>query len=401
MVDLNSLMGFGKVVMVNENEWIVREGEPAQSQMYVVFSGRVALYSNVIKKEETIKTFELIPEMMFGEDAIFHGNSYVYGARAVERSALICITRENFVNACIQMPEFAVSVVKGISAKLSRLYYKDVFKEPEQAKPKIETTAKEVKISAADQAIFPFGIKLYQITEPETQKDYIFDTEVKCPLCKKTFTAKNQLTSRLALIETEWDLHKKYKNFEPVWYNIWTCPHCYYSDLYYDFEEFENPFDEVALSAVLEKVKGQVKLNFTQPKNIDEAIAGYYIAIYCAMATNEPYLKSAKLWMQLSWLYAVAGDNEMQEQACKKALEFYEKMYYNSHEKLDPVNEQACLIVMAELYVRFGDLDRALTFLYNAKKLEGGNRYYMARADRRMDDVRDMRKEKEKQTKEQ
>ncbi|MEG2814389.1 MAG: DUF2225 domain-containing protein, partial [Oscillospiraceae bacterium] len=101
-------------------------------------------------------------------------------------------------------------------------------------------------------------------------------------------------------------------------------------------------------------------------------------------------IKMAKLWLQLSWLYRDIKDDEMYKKAARKALDYYSKMYYNSSQKLEPINEQACDVVMAELFIVFEDYERAMNLLLEAKKMDGGNRYYSLRADRRLQDVKDL-----------
>lgn len=394
MFDLNRIMGFGKIIMVKENESIFEEGSATTNLIYVVFSGRINLFSKQIRPNENLKISELTAGSIFGETSALTKKAYTFSAVAFEKTALIILTVQQFKEVCMSQPQFAISSIEGLSELMNRSYYKEFIKEKPvaQVEAKRDVKANKVVVSGENNEVFPFGIKLYNITEPETHKDYVYDYEATCPVCKKKLAVKTQLTARLALVETDFFLHKHYKNFEPVWYNIWTCPHCYYSNLYYDFEETPGLYNDVAFIEALSKIKKQVQLTFTYPKNVDEAISSYYIAIFCAHFYGAPFLKIAKLWLQLSWLYQEVKDEEMYRKAAEKALEYYCKMYYDSHETLEPVHEQACFIVMAELFILFGDLDRALTFLVNARKHEDGNRYYMLRAERRADDVRDMRK---------
>lgn len=395
MFDVNSIMKLGKIIMVKENEKIFEEGTRASNYIYVVFSGRVGIFSKKIKKDNDLKIGEISAGSIFGEESAFSTNAHCYSAIALEKTALVLLTIDKFREACSTNPLFSISSIEGLTKRINKIYYKEVMpeKEIEKRESLKKEIAQEIKVNNVDNEIFPFGVKLYNITEPDTFKDFLYDYEVVCPLCKKKINVKTQLTARLSLVETDFFLHKHYKNFEPVWYNIWVCPHCYYSNLHYDFEEMSGTFNEDKLIKLLEKIKNQVKLTFSTPKNIDESIASYYLAIYCAEFYDAPYLKRAKLWLQLSWLYQEVKDETMYKNAAKKALDYYCKMYYDSNENLDPVHEQACLIVMAELFILFDDLERALVFLTNAKKLEGGNRYYMLKAERRADDVRDMRNE--------
>lgn len=401
MFDVNNAMGFGKIITVPTGHCIFEEGSPAGDNIYVVFSGKVGIYSNKVKNGERAKVYELTSSGIFGEAAVFTKNAHTYGAYTLERTSLVVMNKTTFCEACAKIPSFAETSVECISFIINRIYYKEIIvdavkeEKPAESAKKITINSDSAQIAAE---LFPFGIKQYGRAEPESFAVYLHDYQTVCPVCKKTITVKTQLTARLAVIETENDLHKRYKDFEPTWYNIWTCPHCYFSDLYYDFEEGPTLLRDDDFTNAMAPVIKNVKLSFKSPKTIDESITAYYIAIYCARFYDVSYLKLAKLWLQLSWLYKDLGDDEMYTSTAKMALDNYCKMYYDSHEQLDPVHEQACFIVMAELFILFGDYEQAGTFLLNAKKHEDGNRYYAMRADRRLDDVRELRKQQKGHT---
>lgn len=391
MFDISNIIRFGKMIMANENELICDEGTPSSGLIYVIVSGEVSIFSNKINVNEKCKMLEFSKGDTFGETSLFGKRAYPYSAVVTKKAVIISLYEQQFLDACKAFPELAISSIKCISKELNCLFYKEFIPQKKEAEKVITDNVQKVEIKKENAVIFPIGVKLYNENEPKTYPDFVYDYETVCPICKSKVVVKAQHTTRLVMTQTDYDLHKHYKDFEPVWYNIWTCKNCYYSNLHYDFEKpLPAHISEKDLVEHLKKVKEEVKLNFTFPKNIDEVFATYYIAIYCATFYEANNIKMAKLWLQLSWLYRDIEDNEMYLKAAQKALDYYCKMYYDSNEELEPINEQACYVVMAELFILFKDYDRALKFLLDAKKIDGGNRYYTLRADRRAQDVRDL-----------
>jgi len=181
-----------------------------------------------------------------------------------------------------------------------------------------------------------------------------------------------------------------------VWFNIWTCSNCYYSSFYNDFEQglSKNTIEE--LNKTLTDLRSNVSLTITSPKNVEQVFAQYYIALKLAETASADNLVFSRLWLQLSWLYSDCGDSNMTQYAGKKALEYYNKAYYESHVTFDPQNEQQLLMVLAELNIRYGDKEKALNQLYSVKTLKEGARIYRFKAETRIDELRDMMKAEKK-----
>ncbi|HAA09542.1 MAG TPA: hypothetical protein DCD98_07240, partial [Syntrophomonas sp.] len=64
------------------------------------------------------------------------------------------------------------------------------------------------------------------------------------------------------------------------------------------------------MSGSIQRVN-KVKLQFSNPRKIDEVFASYYLMLqYLQMSTQDPSA-GAKVWLRLSWLYYDVQDEEM------------------------------------------------------------------------------------------
>ncbi|MEG2429966.1 MAG: DUF2225 domain-containing protein, partial [Oscillospiraceae bacterium] len=278
MYDVSSISHFGKMIMANENELICEEGSPSTNRIYLIISGNVGIFSNKIEEKERHKILEFSSGDSFGETALLGKRGYPYSAIAIEKTVLVALYEQQFLDACRAFPELAISSLTCVSKELNCLFYKEFIPEVKKKEKVTSDQVNAIEIASENPEIFPIGVKLYNLNEPKTYESFVYDYETVCPICKSKIKVKAQHTTRLVMTQTDYDLHKHYKDFEPVWYNIWTCPNCYYSNLHYDFEDSIPAYiDEKDLIEHLKKVKAEVKLNFSSPKNIDEVFTAYYI----------------------------------------------------------------------------------------------------------------------------
>ncbi|MEF9940689.1 MAG: DUF2225 domain-containing protein [Lachnospiraceae bacterium] len=265
---------------------------------------------------------------------------------------------------------------------------------PPESTPEEDERKDPGKTSVDD--LFPFGTRTYEAVAPDTDAPYLCDHASICPVCGQHITLPKPLTAALSLVHVDNDLRRHYKEFSPLWYDIWYCPHCYYTALYTDFEESRNFYAQNIKQAMLPYQQAGI-LSFSTPRTVDETITSMYMALRCADFYDCEPLAIAKIWLHLSWIYHDLEDEDMFMKASAKALEAYKRMYYEHKEDFPPVVEQTCFLVTAELYILQKDYENAYTCLVHSKRVEGGNRLYIMNAQNRIDDVKEMRQaEKEK-----
>lgn len=234
--------------------------------------------------------------------------------------------------------------------------------------------------------LYPLGAPDYSLTAPESDASYLYQHSVTCPLCHKPFTVTATMQSRLQLKCIEKDMRKRYKNMEPLWYDIWQCPSCNYAAPESHFEvkrDIGLHADEIAAS--ISSFKDI--LIYTSPRTMNQVITSKYLALLWANFFDQDYTIRAKLWLHLSWLYQDLGDEELFKKATEKALEYYRRLYYTSRKEFDPAVEQVCFLIMAELFQRGGDLKNAYECLIHVRSLKEGKRIYLQDAKDRLADL--------------
>lgn len=252
--------------------------------------------------------------------------------------------------------------------------------------------------SITEPDLYPFGAPHYSQKASENDASYMYQHTIVCPVCHQSFTFPALATSRLSLKCIDHDLRKHYKDLDPLWYRVCHCPHCYYTALSEQFEENPDTLSHVEdVISGLSVFKDANVLSFTEPRTINQVITSLYLALMWAQFGDSTYAIRAKLWLYLSWLYQDLEEEELYIKTTEKALEYYRRMYYTSRHELDPYVEQTCFLVIAELFIRLGDLPHAYDSLIHVIAIKNGKRLYKTDAQNRLSDVQEMRKEAKKQ----
>ena len=234
------------------------------------------------------------------------------------------------------------------------------------------------------------GHQLYpNITHPEYE-EFTFNREYTCPNCKNTFEGKrisyNRLTiDRRKTKELGYDFHMFYKNFEIEWYDIVTCPHCYFSSL---IDVFLNPgaVRKNLYASNLTEIQDKVFLDFDAERNLDFVFMQHYIALACAPAFSNYRQITACLWMNLYWLYESMRHPEMMKAAQDKMLDSYHEMY--QHCELTPEQEQRTALTIAGIYHERKNYEKAREWAFAVRSNMQGKSIYRNIAETILDNAR-------------
>lgn len=395
-MDLEKLISLGAVRKFDEGDTIFREGDIV-SEMFIILSGRVGVFrSSPAGRPE--KLMVLQQGDFLGDVAVTDDMPENVSAIAESQVIAISIAREDFPFFVKEMPDLALSVIKSLAGKV-RLLEQRSKPAPEEKGAAVpvgdaQTAAAQdlPKGGAAGSLVWPEGHKTYQIYAPETDKQYYYEKEVSCPVCESSFRTKIPRMTKLRLERRDHDLREIYADFNPLWYTIRTCPFCYFSENYVDFDKYHR-LSKNALQPYQEKaaqLRGRFTLPPAEPLGIDRVFAGYYLALYFKDEDKDNPLAIAKLYMSLSWLYQDIGDVEWYERSWQKAFAYYREAYYNSTVKLKPEHEQQLSIILGELHLRRGERKEALQHFYRAIRRGDGTPYYNNLARERYMEVKEM-----------
>jgi len=406
MSELDALKEVGTMRKFAQDDFIFREGETG-NVMYIILSGRVDVYINSFN-DFPIKVSEIGPGNFVGEMSLLDDQPRSATIIAGTDTIAMAIDKGNFQNFICRQPSLAYKIMKGLSTRVRHLN-EELAKMKEsggKGRPAIEPDSQastRKRDSSAPQAspssqcpaapetvkgaLFPEGHKTYSVNAPAVYDTFIFSKDATCPVCGKQFKVKMPRMSKLRLDRVESDFRKVYVDFEPMWYSIWICPECLYSNFYFEYDSVSDK----AVKPILEqagRLKGKIKTDYAEPRTIDQVFTAYYLALSCADICKAPPLKRAKLWIQLSWLYKDVKDSEMFTAASMKALEYYYNALFKSNLNINDDQEQQLNLILGELYLVKGDEVGAQKHFYAAIKRNSGNPQYTQQAQDRLQSLK-------------
>lgn len=387
-MDLLKLASMATLLQYEKGEIIQSPADSTHEYLYGVIKGDATEYENY-NQDNQLEVSQLKFGDIFGEVSFFAGLSRTTTIVANEDTALVAINSDNFNSICENYPEDIFDMFSILSKKMYTTSKKaDKYKKmAEDAVGKEKVS--QIELESSNQKLFPPQHKPINLTEPNTYKDFVSPTEYTCPCCKKKFDSVIQLTSRLRPQKGEQlrgDLRQKYVDYDPLWYDITTCPNCLFSAQTSHFAK--GTYVATAdFMPQLAEVKSFINPTFTYPKTLEQVFTSYYLALICADGFEIPKQVRARLWLQLSWMYSDINQPEMTTIAQRKSFDFYSEFY--SVTNLQPVSEQACCLVLGYLGGYIGEFELALKYLYNVKIAVDGKPIYKQVADREADIIRD------------
>jgi len=387
MIDLELLRSCGVIKKYNTDAVITLEGEKGQ-EMFFILSGKVGVYLNTFT-DDAIKVTELLTGEIFGEMSLLEDLPRSATVIALTPINVLVIDKDHFELFISRQPEMAFKIMKALSARL-RTANSALLKTENHSEITVPTTNEEPlkgEPNLTVKALFPEEHKTYDLVQSFDSSEYIFDKVVPCPICGTKFMTHGQKISKLRSKGMDNDLRRRYENIDPLWYNVWTCPECYYSNYYHEFPSIAQAKHKLISSKIKSILNGE-KLSIVKDTNINQLFIQYYLLLSCAIATGASNMKLGKIWMNLMWLYRDCEDDGMAKTASATALNYYQEAYLKCDSNLKPEDEQQLCIILAELYIENDRSEDAFKYLMMARKQSGGSKTFSQMAEFRIDELK-------------
>lgn len=160
----------------------------------------------------------------------------------------------------------------------------------------------------------------HAVAEPSHDMMYIEPVNADCPICGKSITVLNLKKQIMSTLKQTPDGRIRYKECDPLWFDVWICPYCHYSNHYLSFFKML-PFKRDLIKRVLKEQHDPVlaaRTNLTSP--FDQLFRKYIQAIHINEAVNSnDELLIGRLWLDLYWLFEDAADDTMKLYCARKA----------------------------------------------------------------------------------
>lgn len=240
--------------------------------------------------------------------------------------------------------------------------------------------------------LFLEGHKSFPGVHHPEYRQFVYGKSFKCPCCGHTFQGDKVFTSRLvSAAPMRYDLRKYYEGFRTEWYDILTCPQCYFSMFSGHFLERKG-IVPLRIQDALRASHAEVALEFEGERDLNFVFAAHYIALRCAHAyINAPLLR-AKIWSNISWLYEDAQEEALMRKAASRAAEESARAYMEC--RLTATQEQMLCLAAAGMLYRAKEDHNIKKWIFNAKTHKEGKRVYADLADRLMDIIREEEQKK-------
>ena len=408
MVNIELLRKDGRCKEIAAGKQVQCIDDISGRMMFILLSGRIEVFKP--------KGIEYVPggwvspgEAFGGYDFFFPGNESAFVAQ--EDSIVYEISESSFAEVAQSQPEVLLEILKAAYAPPPRpskekppaktenrsnektnenIIEKPKLEEIETVQQKKQTVQQQQSPPPAhisEGGIFPEEHKGYPgIIKPEYAK-FVFKKDFKCTFCAKTFDEYKVFQSKLFQSDpTRYDLRKFYSGFQTEWYDIITCPHCYFSTFYNYYTE-PRAFEKSKIEKELLAARAALWLDFDAERDIDYVFTTHYLALICSPGylLNRRQI-DARVWGNISWLYEDVEDDEMACFAAAKAADAYETLYTEG--RLNSVQEQSIALTIAGMMYRAGKRENLKKYLFIAKTQKVGNKIFSELAEDLMDLLR-------------
>ncbi len=384
MIDIKLLANKSSIKKFNAGSVIINENDNDCDEMYILLIGKVRIIKNYeLPNEVIIET--ITPGNIFGEMNFFYEGPSNTTAIAIEDTTVASITKNNYINIAKKNNALFIQLMEVLS--------KCVAKAQNDVKLMNSLKMKLIKENNIDEKafykslLFPKEHDTYSMPRPEEFENYIYPQTYTCPYCNQTFEDFVPLSSKLVLKgDLSCNMRRIYQSFDPIWYEVITCPHCYFSALESGFNSEEKIKKEL-IADQLDLIRMELNLTFDEPRDIEQVFASHYLALICSNGFDKKKQIDAKLWLSISWLYSDINDANMERFAVEKALE-YTDIYYSECD-LSPEARQVALMILGTLARKLGKYNDSILYLSKAITVPTGKSVYKRLIELEIDEIRE------------
>ena len=213
--------------------------------------------------------------------------------------------------------------------------------------------------------LYPDGHKGGYILDLKEDKTYMSLTKLHCHVCSEAFKTVRIREVKLIPVKTDRFMRVTYKDIEPLYYEVASCPKCRYTAQTAIFNNLLTSRKKLIQEALLPYLPHLLPVTEDLP-DAAEVFERFYLAMICAEAGfSDHQMITAGLWLKLSRIYADCGDEDMETYAAKQAQQKYIEAYQAL--RLQPIKYPPLALLIGSLSYKIGDIQTARGFLLKVK----------------------------------
>ncbi|SOB91980.1 DUF2225 domain-containing protein [Pseudobutyrivibrio ruminis] len=162
----------------------------------------------------------------------------------------------------------------------------------------------------------------------KTEKDFIIDKKVRCPVCDKDFPIKAVLATKLKRLEPDFDLRPNYEHVDKCKYDFMSCPNCGYSALDTTFAKIDTARVKLIRAEFCPSFKPQKETALPETYSYEYSIEKFKLALICTMKKRAKMSEKAYVCLKIAWLRrAQLKELEGNKDADSKIVDMIQKEY--------------------------------------------------------------------------
>lgn len=324
-------------------DYVCFEGQPG-NEMYIILKGSVGVFiTSVIGTLTQVATIK--EGDFFGEMAIFDNLPRSASCIALEDTIAVAITKDNLSDLMATCPEIAKQMLENMSGRIRKLnmelYQNNRFVKNRHV-PKFSIPT--VYISG------------HVVKAPYQDPHLINEYKQKCPICGKVVSIKDLKRNIMEEKSFEGDCRIIYCGCDPLWMEVISCPHCYYTNHYLKFFGINNFEFEVVESLLAKEHRPIVEARLERRGDFDIMVMKYLQAININEHINPgAHALIGGLWRNLYWMSKDVGDTGFATYCGIKAIEKF-KVAIDEDEIHDTTSKTATALSLANIMAYCGEL---------------------------------------------
>lgn len=164
-----------------------------------------------------------------------------------------------------------------------------------------------------------------------TEKEFLLEKSIRCPVCDTVFRTKMVKTGRVKRLEPDFDLRPRFQYIDTNKYDVASCPKCGYTAMHRYFSHLSSGQIKMIDEGVRRKYK-PVKQEEPEEYTYDDAIERYKLALYNTLVKKGKSSEKAFECLKMSWLYRGKVEelmaSEQRDAEAIKESQKEEKLYY-------------------------------------------------------------------------
>ena len=332
------------------NDYICCEGQPG-NEMYIILKGSVGIYiTSVIGMFTQVATIK--EGSFFGEMAIFDNLPRSASCIALEDTIAVAITKDNLEKFMVTCPEIAKQMLEKMSGRIRKL------------NTELYQNTRFIKNHYVPRFEIPTAYSEGHITKAPYQDPKLFNEyKQKCPICGKAVTVKNLKRNILEEKSFEVDGRVIYLGCDPLWTEIISCPHCYYTNHYLKFFSINNYEYEVVEKLLFSEHKSIVEDGLESKGDFDVMVMKYLQAININEHINPgANVLIGGMWRNLYWMCRDVSDKEFARYCARNVIDKYKKAI-DQDEIYDTASRAAIALSLANMMYSCGEEKEIMNYI--------------------------------------